>query len=303
MKTLILALLFVICFTCYAGAEDGVIYSTTDPAGDDYGPGTYEYPENKVFKPYQGLFDITGFKIKEEDENYIFIFDFGKITDPWDSKFGFSLPLLELYIDNEAGGEDSLFQEGANIRLDHDHPWNKLIKISGWWVRVFSPGDLSEENDKFLFEADDFPGTIDDCDVEVIDNRINVRINKKYIGPVSGSYIYLMVGSFDPFGLDHFRDVNSDSSDWAFYFKGDGNPDFAPRVIDLLLSSRYDQKEILANFDEENYCQIYPIRVVNNTNKMGVFSVNTLFYIAFIFLIMVIVFMNKNTSFSHTKNR
>ena len=102
------------------------IFTIEDPAGDDCGPCYYSYPSHEVFHPYKGLFDITKMMIIDNNNTYRFKLYFSNITDPWSSQYGFSMPLVEIYIDNGKDGCRELFKEGANVRLDPEHPWNNL---------------------------------------------------------------------------------------------------------------------------------------------------------------------------------
>jgi carbohydrate-binding DOMON domain-containing protein len=68
-----------------------------DPVGDDYGPGTYTYPTNLVFK--LGSLDILEFSVSEGPEYVIFKVKLGVIENPWNSPSGLSLQIIDVYID------------------------------------------------------------------------------------------------------------------------------------------------------------------------------------------------------------
>ncbi|HAH97520.1 MAG TPA: hypothetical protein DCL69_11575, partial [Firmicutes bacterium] len=56
--------LVTLCTAVAVSAADGqarVYFEMEDPSGDDYGPGTYLYPQNESFSPYSGLFDLIRF--------------------------------------------------------------------------------------------------------------------------------------------------------------------------------------------------------------------------------------------------
>ncbi|MFW5985924.1 MAG: glucodextranase DOMON-like domain-containing protein [Halanaerobiales bacterium] len=278
-----------------AGEGSKLLYEATDPAGDDFGPGSYSYPTHQVFNPHQGLFDLTYFSIESRGNSYIFTFTLGVLTDPWDSHYGFSMPLIQIYIDNERGGSTELFREGANVRLQEEHPWNKLIKISGWWIYVFSPGDRGQDVIDFTLEGQQLPWEIDGYKIEIVNkNKIVVHIKKDIIGPLAGEYLYLLLGSFDPFGLDHFRAVRNEESLWYFYDQDLKQPDKAPRVIDILLPEEKDQQELLADYGDR-YAAVYPVKIVSPTAEDRILTASKrVIFFAGSFILILLIFFWRN---------
>lgn len=143
-------ILFIICLyifpTAVSAEEQKVIFNHLDGVGDDYGPGYYSYPQNRIFQNKGHLFDLNAITIFELENEYKFRFSFSKLTDPWGAEHKFSLPLIEIYLDNQAGGSNQLFDKGANVSFTNDFYWNKFLKISGWWVRIFNPNSKKENS-------------------------------------------------------------------------------------------------------------------------------------------------------------
>lgn len=271
-----------------AAEEDQVFFSITDPTGDDYGPGTYKYPTNEVFRFHKGLFDITGFSVKRDGEDYLLRFSLKKLTNPWKGKFGFSLPLIQLYIDNQEGGSTELFKEGANVRLDPRYPWDRLLKISGWWVRAYQPEDRNKEVN--FWNAEENPWDVSDARVEVEGNDILVRLKGEVTGKMENARVYLIVGSFDPFGPDHFRSVERELSSWSFADLTHDNLDKAPRVIDLVLPANRDQAEVLGDFVDD-YPLIYPFQIRESGNMF--ISLNKHLYFLLLLIIPLVIVVRK----------
>lgn len=277
--------------------EDSYFFEIEDPAGDDFGPGRYQYPTNKAFQDGEGLFDITGFAISREEEKYLFKFQFGKLTDPWASKYGFSLPLIQLYIDNTEGGSTELFREGANVRLDDRHPWDQLLVISGWWVRKITPAD--RDRDDNFWNTDANPLDVDDVEVKVIDNTLFVKLDQALLGELQGSSIFLLVGSFDPFGPDNYRTLKEERSAWSFFDPGNNDADSSPRVVDIITPPGKDQTAVL-NDEKGLYPLIYPFQVRGSSNFLLLFELLKYGLILLILLIAVII-LNKNFFFRDNK--
>lgn len=106
-----------------------------DPSKDDFGPGTYVYPTDAVYKP--GSFDITRLEVVPEGEDIEFrVTVASRIEDPWDSKAwggnGFSTQMAFIFIDQDgqpgSGVTGSL--PGLNLRFAPEQAWDKVVVIS-----------------------------------------------------------------------------------------------------------------------------------------------------------------------------
>jgi carbohydrate-binding DOMON domain-containing protein len=244
-----LIMFFIICLfflTSAVNAEDyKVIFNHLDGVGDDYGPGDYYYPKNHIFQNRGHLFDLKSLTIFESKKNYKFRFSFSNLTDPWGAKYEFSLPLIEIYINNQVGGSNQVFHNGANISFDDDFYWNKFLKISGWWVKLFNSDSRKENiiniNDLSLKE----PNLADNILVNRDGNFIFLRIPKSEISLTQNSKIIVLVGSFDPFGYDHFRSLSNSKSYWQIHSGSDISDSTNTRALDILVPDGKSQKEIL----------------------------------------------------------
>ncbi|RCW45693.1 MULTISPECIES: glucodextranase DOMON-like domain-containing protein [unclassified Halanaerobium] len=268
-----------------AAADSHVIFNKMDNAGDDYGPGTYNYPLNHIFKKEGHLFDLLSLTIYESEKHYSFEFKFTKLSDPWNSRFGFSLPLIEIYFDNKDGGADKLFQKGANISFSEDFKWDKYLKISGWWVRLFEPDDIGKDlynlNENALID----PFAAKTAVVDKRENTIIMRIAKKELGLLDNSKFVLLIGSFDPFGFGHYRSVSDTPASWQLYDLSGRDIKKAPSVVDILVPDGKDQKKILSEGDLPvvPYLKLKP--------SMPVFKKLTAYYFTEKNLIIVFAFL------------
>jgi len=251
-------LLFILIFSP-VHAEDNLIFTRIDPAHDDFGPGNYVYPQHEIFQD-KGLFDITKVSVYDRENHYEFNFHFTKLVDVWNSRFGFSLPIIQIYIDNEKGGSDQLFEPGAQVRLNPENPWNKLLIVNGWWISLYTPDDSNKRVVDFTVTGQEVPWLINDPDIDVNNNLIKLNIEKDKLGSLDNAYLYILVGSFDPFGYDYFRGIRNEKNSWFFAAPNTEDLTYAPRVIDLIVPPEMDQKEILSNYNDD-YPQIEPIYI------------------------------------------
>lgn len=122
------------------------ILQVTDPTGDDNGPGTYTYPTDTVFG--SGVFDITGFKVRYDEENISFDFTIaGDITNPWNGPAGFSLQTFDVYIDQDPGTGTGaqLLLSGRNASLSEGSGWEYALWAESWTPQILAPDAVTKE--------------------------------------------------------------------------------------------------------------------------------------------------------------
>jgi carbohydrate-binding DOMON domain-containing protein len=268
MKTkLFLVFLPLLLFmTCLTGAADStnsgppVYFEMKDPAGDEHGYGSYHYPSNIAFKPYQGLFDITEFKVLPGDKGAdlkepMVYFDtrFAKVTNPWVAPEGFIHQNLRIFVNKQQGqGLTVLPHPGANVKLDPQYGWEIGLRIVGWG------------NSQLLTLEDQHTIRVRSLKVELLSDQHTIRafVPEQYIGiPQKNWHYYVLVGSYDGFGEDFFRKVAKNSAEWII--GGSSGLNIEPRVLDLLAAPNgsHNQEKQLRSFDPRlgQFAVIYPV--------------------------------------------
>ncbi len=137
-------------------ALDGDV-DLTDPAGDDFGPGTYVYPTDAVYKP--GSFDITRVQVMPQGDDVEFrITVKSRIEDPWDSKAwggnGFSVQMGFVFIDQDhkPGSGVTKGLPGLNVRFAPENAWEKVV--------ILSPQGQTRLNSEIDIKAPDLKSNI-----------------------------------------------------------------------------------------------------------------------------------------------
>ncbi len=254
-------------------SEGEVVWTTIldmkDPQGDDFGPGTYLYPTNSQFAPYQGLLDIERFKVLGREDQICLQITFGQITNPWKGSNGFSHQLIEIYIDHRPGGERHTFYPGARVVFSPRASWDTLIKVTGWGIYLFDCDDSVTQEPDFYSEGE----------AKVLEDQKTIQI----ILPISewtnlddlqdGSY-YLLVGGHDGFGPDHYRIVEQGISEW--YFGGGDGSGYNPNVIDMVVPDGRSQQKILGSYDPANHVRavVEPVSKPNPVRKVIIYLVS-----------------------------
>lgn len=299
LKIIIFLLVILASLTTAVYAEDfKVIFNHLDAIGDDYGPGYYNYPENRIFQIEDFLFDLKSLTIFENEKEYKFNFSFQNLADPWGAKYGFSLPLIEIYIDSQQGGSNKLFEDGANISFTKDFFWNHFIKISGFWLKAFTPEsekkDLLNINDLTFSEFE----STNKLKLDKKGNDLNLFVSKNDIKLNKNSKLIILIGSFDPFGYGHFRSLSKNKSYWQLYSENNISETKSPRVLDILTPGARSQKEILKNdLAEIPYLIVNekvndaPLTIVDHLMPFNKVSLSILFF--YILIVALLVFRFK----------
>lgn len=107
----------------------------TDPAGDDKGPGTYEYPLDLIYK--SGSFDLRKITIRKSSSIQTNRLELEvdintSLEDAWRMGGGFSLQMIFIFIDTDLipGSGFTTAPPGLNISFDPQNAWDKCIIIS-----------------------------------------------------------------------------------------------------------------------------------------------------------------------------
>lgn len=242
MKWILLALILLTATP--AVAETEYIFYWEDSVGDDHGPGHYTYPTHKHFAPYEGLWDLQLFRVIKGIDEYIFCFTFGTLTDPWDSFFGFSHPLIHVYIDNAEGGELKPLEPLDKMRMDPRAPWNRALVISGWWVVGLQEWQEWKSPEREVFWELPRPPSLEGTWVEVKGQDIKVAVPRDWLGSLRGARFYVLVGAYDSLQATHFRPVQEVPTQWQF---GGANPQGVNHpVLDMLVPTGFNQEDILS---------------------------------------------------------
>lgn len=113
-----------------------------DPANDDRGPGDYFYPTGAQFPT--GAWDLRGFEVQPAEEDLTFVFEFTALPNPGGAPGGFSLPLIDVYMDinHSPGAGSQELLPGRPGMAEAGDAWEYALSADGWGARLFqsAPG-------------------------------------------------------------------------------------------------------------------------------------------------------------------
>lgn len=209
------------------------VFYMEDPKDDDFGPGSYTYPKDGVFKP--GDFDLLAFEVASDGANLVFTFSLdAPITNGWNSPNGFSVQTFDVYIDKDPGAATGarLLLPGRNAALGAEDGWDIALWVEGWNPQVVVP------------DADNAPVNLTEATsamkvfVDSGKNAVVVSVPAEYFGegdPAAWGYAVAVLGQegYPSEGVWRVRDVSKMAE--AYRFGGAPDDNNHTRIIDLLL--------------------------------------------------------------------
>ena len=114
------------------------VLNVTDPAGDDNGPGTYQYPTSSDFHP--GAFDLTGFQVISDGTTAYLRATLANLDPTFGSDFG--AQLLDVYVHTPSASQTSTQAAFAsrNYTIAPAGAWSERVEAQGFaapaWVNA-----------------------------------------------------------------------------------------------------------------------------------------------------------------------
>lgn len=193
-------MLILLIFTTTPVSGTELIFEMADRSGDDYGMGSLVYPTHDAFAPYRDLFDLTSFTVSIDGEYLLFDLSFSQITNPWKAPEGFFHQHILVFINT---GNGTGVKRYDPLGFELNQPYDYVVRIAPW----------------SLSNLRDYEGNIQaQLIVETIDPqtiRAYIPLENLHVPKRSWQYAVL-VGSYDAFGRDLFREVLVKNTEWEF---------------------------------------------------------------------------------------
>lgn len=112
----------------------------TDVAKDDRGPGDYFYPSGRDFLP--GSWDLQVFDVRWTEKDAVFSFQMATLPNFWKAPYGFSYPMVDVYIDINrlpGAGSEILLSNRPGI-VNTTDAWEFALSVDGWGARLYRSG-------------------------------------------------------------------------------------------------------------------------------------------------------------------
>ena len=229
-----------------------VHFYAEDPEGDDYGPGSYIYPSDPAFAPYEGLFDLLAFRVWSDRRGEEIYFDvkIKNVTNPWVAPEGFIHPVIHIYIATGNGTNNEPVNEGPRVVFSPRHRWEFALTGVGWENSAVYHRDTTGRLQETAITAAYLQA----------EDLIRLAVPKRLIGtPKANWRYYVFTGSYDGFGPGFFREIKKEADEW--FFGGGSGEENVPRVLDLLAPAggRYAQEKQLQVLPGGQMACLYPV--------------------------------------------
>lgn len=183
--------------------------SLVDPSGDTHGAGDLAPPTAAVYSSL-GSLDLTEVRVLQGDPLRVRI-GLASLDNPAGLPNGVTVPIVEVYLDVEEGGEEALLP-GSDLRMPAGDGWEIALRVTG--------------DEAFAVRAESGERMRHPVRVEPVDDGLVVVT--PFAAP-ERARLHAITGVYDPFAETGWRPLARQPSPWSF-----SSPVAAPPVVDVL---------------------------------------------------------------------
>ncbi len=205
------------------------VLDVTDPANDDNGPGTYQYPTDGAFTA--GSFDITRFQVLTKDGNVYLRTTLRDLAPTFGSTLG--AQLLDVFVHTPSGTPTSTAAPFAsrNYTIAAADAWSQRLEVQGF----ASPAWQNASGDPV--------GTVTGVVASLLAKTVTIVVPESAFGtPASGWTFTLALTGQDGFSSDQARGFAPTPQPFAFGVCAPGgsapicsvDPNSVPKVLDTV---------------------------------------------------------------------
>ncbi len=225
-----------------------LIYQTSDPTGDDNGPGNYAYPTAPDFHP--GAFDLTAFQVYDTGSTVTFRVQTRDLSPTFGSPLG--AQLVDLYVSQPGASPTSTAPSYSSMNYQLGTPWSRLIEVQGFGQRFVDAGGTTV-------------GTVT-IKANQISRYITFTVDKSALGGTPGSgwsFAVTLTGQDGTHGSDQTRAFTATPGGYTFGVCATAStdphctadPNSVPKVMDTIPPAG------VAQSDELDYTKHNPVVV------------------------------------------
>lgn len=211
-----------------------------DPAGDDYGHGTFAYPLAADFK--DGAFDLTGFQVVLDGDTVYLVADVRDLSPTFGDPLGAQLLTVFIADPDAAQTSTAPFYASRNYTVAAQDAWSRALQVRGFAAPR-------------LIDPDFAPAGEVSVQGNAATGQITVVTSTDAMGGVPGPGwpFTLALWGQDGFGIDEARPITTTPQDYTFGVCAAGGADprcvldpvDAPFVMDTIPPPGVEQEVIL----------------------------------------------------------
>jgi glucan 1,4-alpha-glucosidase len=180
-----------------------LLFDSSDPTGDDNGPGNYAYPTSTFFQP--GAYDLTDFQVYDTGSTVTFRVQTRDLTPTFGSPLG--AQLVDVYVHDPSAAATSTAASfpQRNYQIAAADAWSRLLEVQGFGQRFVDATNTHTV------------GTIT-ISANEISRYITFTVDKSALGgtPTAGwSYTVVLTGQ-DGFSPDQARGFQPTPQEFQF---------------------------------------------------------------------------------------
>ncbi|MGI9006139.1 MAG: glucodextranase DOMON-like domain-containing protein [Streptosporangiaceae bacterium] len=204
------------------------VLDVADPAGDDNGPGTYQYPTASDF--HAGAFDLTRFRVISDGTTVYLQATLANLDPTFGSSFGAQLLDVYVHAPGAATTSTAAAYPTRNYTIAPASAWNQLVEVQGFAAPVWQ--DASGNGLGTATMA-----------VSQISRTVTIALPEAQFGsPGSGWTFSVVLTGQDGFSPDQARSFASTPQPYQFGVCASGDtspicsvdPGTVPKAIDVL---------------------------------------------------------------------
>jgi glucoamylase len=111
------------------------VLDVSDPAGDDNGPGTYQYPTNSAFQP--GAFDLTRFQVLSDGTTAYLRATIANLTPTFGQVDGAQLLDVYVHVPGAATTSTAAPFPTRNYTIASSGAWSQMLEVQGFAAPVW----------------------------------------------------------------------------------------------------------------------------------------------------------------------
>ncbi len=197
-----------------------------DPINDGYGNSSLTPPSSIYYRSVNAI-DITDFSLSKGSK-LGFSISFSDLSNPNKLKNGFSLPIVEVYFDdNSKGAKTNAILAGSGMRLNDGENWHYAFKFSGDFIRLY------ENTESGIVDI----SKLQQLDISRDGNTIFVSTD---LPKKRNLKAYVLAGNYSAFSNTGWKEITKRLSPWSYSSTSQTRP-----VVDLMAENSKLQKEAI----------------------------------------------------------
>ena len=197
-----------------------------DPVNDGYGNSSLTPPSSIYYRSVNAI-DITDFSLSKGSK-LGFSISFSDLSNPNNLKYGFSLPIIEVYFDdNNEQAKSNTLLAGSGMRLGKGENWHYAFKFSGDFVRLY-------ENTA--------SGIVDISKLQQLELSTdgNTVFLSTDLAKKRNLKAYVLAGNYSAFSVTGWKEISKQLSPWSYSSKSQTRP-----VVDLVAENSELQEQAI----------------------------------------------------------